>query len=61
MALRGNRRRRNVDRGFALSDHADWKGLLFAIEQSQASQVLVTHGYSQIFSQYLKEQGWMPA
>ncbi|MEC8626769.1 MAG: ligase-associated DNA damage response exonuclease [Bacteroidota bacterium] len=58
MALRGNRRRRNVDRGFVLSDHADWKGLLFAIEQSQANQVLVTHGYSQIFSQYLEEQGW---
>ena len=48
MALRGNRRRRNVDRGFVLSDHADWNGLLFAIEQSQASQVLVTHGYSQL-------------
>ena len=54
----GNRRRRNVDRGFVLSDHADWNGLLFAIEQSQASQVLVTHGYSQLFSQYLTEQGW---
>ena len=28
MQVRGNARRRNVDAGFALSDHADWDGLI---------------------------------
>ena len=32
MQVRGNRRRRGLDRGFALSDHADWPGLIAAIE-----------------------------
>ncbi len=31
MQLRGARRRRGVDRGFVLSDHADWPGLMSAI------------------------------
>ena len=34
------RRRRSVDRGFVLSDHADWPGLLGAIEATGAEQVL---------------------
>ncbi|MBL3832832.1 DNA ligase-associated DEXH box helicase, partial [Pseudomonas syringae pv. theae] len=44
MMLRGTRRRRGVDRGFVLSDHADWPGLLWAIEQTGAERVMVTHG-----------------
>lgn len=44
MQLRGTRRRRAVDRGFVLSDHADWPGLLAAIEASGARRVRVTHG-----------------
>ena len=43
--IRGVRRRRNVDRGFILSDHADWPGLLAAIEATGAGRVGVTHGY----------------
>ncbi len=58
MALRGMRRRRNVDRGFPLSDHADWKGLNRVIEQSGAERVYVTHGYTEIFSRWLREQGY---
>ena len=42
MMLRGTRRRRGVDRGFVLSDHADWPGLLWAIEQTGAERVMVT-------------------
>ena len=45
MQVRGNRRRRGLDRGFALSDHADWPGLIAAIEATGADRVLVTHGY----------------
>ena len=49
-------RRRNVDGGFALSDHADWDGLLSAIKETQAEKIFVTHGYQSAFSRYLNEQ-----
>ncbi|MEO0502690.1 MAG: DNA ligase-associated DEXH box helicase, partial [Pseudomonadota bacterium] len=58
MALRGIRRRRAGDRGFVISDHADWPGLLDAIRQTGAENVYVTHGYTDIFSRYLTENGW---
>jgi putative mRNA 3-end processing factor len=57
MQIRGNRRRRGYDRGFVLSDHADWKGLLDSIEASGARKVLVTHGYSEELARYLVGQG----
>lgn len=57
MALRGTRRRRSVDRGFVLSDHADWSGLNKAISDCGADRVFVTHGYSHIFSKWLEDQG----
>lgn len=57
MQLRGTRRRRGVDRGFALSDHADWPGLLQAIGASGASCVRVTHGQVAPLVRYLTEQG----
>jgi putative mRNA 3-end processing factor len=57
MMLRGTRRRRSVDRGFTLSDHADWQGLNSAIKETGAENIYVTHGYSGIFSSWLKEQG----
>jgi putative mRNA 3-end processing factor len=57
MALRGTRRRRAVDRGFILSDHADWYGLNKAVEATGAQTVIVTHGYTDIFSQWLNEKG----
>ncbi|MDX1614352.1 MAG: ligase-associated DNA damage response exonuclease [Candidatus Promineifilaceae bacterium] len=57
MRVRGQRRRRSVDRGFVLSDHADWLGLLQAIEASGAEQVLVTHGSSAALVRWLREQG----
>ena len=58
MALRGIRRRRAGDRGFVISDHADWPGLLEAIKATHAENVYVTHGYTDIFSRYLNENGW---
>lgn len=58
MALRGIRRRRSGDRGFVISDHADWAGLLEAIKQTGAENIYVTHGYTDIFARYLTEQGW---
>jgi putative mRNA 3-end processing factor len=57
MQVRGNYRRRNADAGFALSDHADWNGLLAAIKATGAGTVYVTHGFTSAFSRYLNEQG----
>ncbi len=58
MAIRGHRRRRSVDKGFVLSDHADWDDLLKTVRETGASNVLVTHGYTTIFANYLKELGY---
>lgn len=57
MRIRGARRRRSVDRGFVLSDHADWPGLLGAIDATGAEQVWLTHGYTAVVSRWLAEQG----
>lgn len=57
MQVRGNARRRNVDAGFALSDHADWKGLLDSIKATGAEKVFVTHGFQSALSRYLNEEG----
>jgi putative mRNA 3-end processing factor len=57
MAVRGARRRRAVDRGFVLSDHADWPGLHAAIGASGAQRVFVTHGYVPVMVRWLAEQG----
>jgi putative mRNA 3-end processing factor len=58
MSLRGARRRRAADRGFVLSDHADWEGLNETIVATGAEKVFVTHGYTGIFTQWLREQGY---
>lgn len=57
MRVRGQRRRRSVDRGFVLSDHADWPGLLAAVAATGARRVFVTHGYTAVLARYLREQG----
>ncbi len=57
MQVRGNVRRRNTDAGFALSDHADWKGLLATIHATEAQRVFVTHGFQSALSRYLNENG----
>ena len=57
MAIRGPRRRANFDRGFALSDHADWPGLNAAISATGASEVWVTHGYREELVRWLAEGG----
>lgn len=57
MQLRGARRRRGVDRGFVLSDHADWPGLQRAIAATGCERVIVTHGYEAVLVRWLQEQG----
>jgi putative mRNA 3-end processing factor len=57
MRIRGTRRRRSLDRGFVLSDHADWDELLRAIEETRAETVWVTHGYRGPLVRWLEEHG----
>lgn len=58
MRLRGVRRRRAVDRGFVVSDHADWDGLNSAIAETGAENIYATHGYTDIFARWLNSQGY---
>jgi putative mRNA 3-end processing factor len=55
MMVRGARKQRAVDRGFVLSDHADWPELLSAIASSEAETVYVTHGFSEEVVRWLNE------
>lgn len=55
MAVRGARRRKAVDRGFVLSDHADWKDLIDTIHHTKARIVLTTHGNAATLAHYLRE------
>lgn len=57
MATRGNRRRRNVDRGFVLSDHCDFEALKQSIEFSGAEKVICTHGFTDSFARHLQDHG----
>jgi putative mRNA 3-end processing factor len=57
MRIRGTRRRRSIDRGFVLSDHADWPALLSAVRGSGAERVWVTHGYRAAVARWLAETG----
>ena len=58
MAIRGAKRRRAADRGFVLSDHADWDGLISAIDATGCESVYLTHGYTATFTRYLNEAGF---
>ena len=57
MQIRGARRWRSADAGFAISDHADWQGLIQAIKATEAEKVHVTHGQTAVFTKYLNEMG----
>lgn len=57
MRLRGNRRRRGFDRGFVVSDHADWPSLLRTIEETGARRILATHGNTDALVAVLRERG----
>lgn len=58
MRVRGVRRRRVVDRGFVISDHVDWLGLMEAIQASEAESIWVTHGYTEPVVRHLQGQGF---
>jgi len=58
MSIRGAKRRRAADRGFVLSDHADWDDLISAIDATGCEKVYLTHGYTASFARYLNEIGF---
>ena len=58
MRIRGNRRRRAVDRGFVLSDHSDWDGLVRTIRATGAESIWLTHGYADEMARWLREEGY---
>jgi len=58
MQIRGTRRRRSLDRGFVLSDHADWDGLLMAVRETGAERIGVSHGFAAPLVRWLNEEGW---
>ncbi|MBJ6980069.1 MULTISPECIES: ligase-associated DNA damage response exonuclease [unclassified Luteimonas] len=57
MRIRGNRRRRNYDRGFVVSDHADWPALLRTAHETGARRVIATHGDTDALVRVLNAQG----
>lgn len=57
MRVRGNRRRKGFDKGFVLSDHADFFDLVRTAKETGAKKVLATHGYSETLVRYLQENG----
>jgi putative mRNA 3-end processing factor len=57
MRVRGVRRQRAYDRGFVLSDHADWPALLDTIAHTGAGRVIATHGHAEPLARYVREQG----
>lgn len=57
MRLRGNRRRKGYERGFVISDHADWPALLKTVEETGCKRVLFTHGHTEAIVRYLREAG----
>lgn len=58
MQVRGRKRRESVDRGFVLSDHADWNALAAAVRETGAEKILTMHGYAAVLARWLREQGW---
>lgn len=59
MQVRGNARRKNADAGFAISDHADWNGLIKVCKETDAECIYTTHGFQSVFTRYLNEQGFV--
>jgi putative mRNA 3-end processing factor len=58
MRVRGVRRQRAFDRGFVLSDHADWPAVLETIVETGARRVLATHGHAEPLARFLQAQGY---
>ena len=56
MNIRAYRKRSGYDKGFAISDHADWEGILKTIKETEAKNVFFHHGDSEALNKYLNEK-----
>ena len=56
MSIRALRKRSGYDKGFAISDHADWEGILELVKKSEAKNVFFHHGDGESISKYLIEK-----
>ena len=56
MSIRALRKRSGYDKGFSISDHADWIAILKTIKESKAKNVFFHHGDSEALNKYLKEK-----
>lgn len=61
MAIRGARRRRALDRGFVVSDHVDWQGIIETVDATGAETIGVTHGYADPLVRWLREERGLEA
>lgn len=57
MRVRGVRRQRGYDRGFVLSDHADWPALVDTVHETGAATVIATHGHSEPLARFFAGEG----
>ncbi len=57
MRLRGNRRRKGYERGFVISDHADWPSLIKTVDETHCKKVYFTHGQTDVIVKFLKDKG----
>lgn len=57
MCMPGACARHRVDHGFVLSDHADWSEVVWAVQETGAEKVLVTHGYVNDLVKHLQTLG----
>lgn len=58
MAIRGRRRQKGLDRGFVLSDHADFPQLWETLRESAAETIIFTHGYTETMVQLARMRGY---
>ena len=56
MTIRALRKRSGYDKGFTISDHADWNGILEVVKKSEAENIFFHHGDSEALRKYLNEK-----
>jgi len=55
MAIKGRQKWDNLDRGFVLSDHADWNELTWACKETGAEDIRPVHGYTDVLKRWITE------
>ena len=56
MSIRALKKRSGIDKGFIISDHADWNGLIKTIKESKAKRVFLNHGDGESLANFLRNK-----